>query len=477
MVNYMQIQIPRLVIAATQSGGGKTTITTGIIAALRKRGLTVQSYKIGPDYIDPCYHSLASNRPAHNLDSWLVSKEKLQDIFTQTSQESDIAIIEGVMGLYDGGKDGISSTAEIAKLLKAPVVLIIDAKSMGASAAAIALGFREYDKDVNLAGVILNRIGSDNHKNIIESALSELGIKCLGAIKRDNKLITPERHLGLLPTIENETKELIENISEAINAQVNIDELIEIAERGNKEQGTGNRNEILRIESVPFISKSSLIPHSSFLKIAVVKDEAFNFYYPESLKVLEQLGADIITFSPLHDKSIPKVDGLIIGGGFPEMFATQLEANVSMRESIKNAVFNGLPIFAECGGYMYLMNELIDFEGKSHNMVGVIDNSAKMNDKLQMVGYVEAELLNDCILGKIGDTFHAHEFHFSNEVNNNGQNAFNCVRIRNNSNYRAGFVSDNIVASYLHIHFAGCIEAARHFVESCQNYNRRNQNE
>ena len=459
----MQLKIPRLVIAATQSGGGKTTITTGIIAALRKRSLTVQSYKIGPDYIDPGYHSLASCRPAHNLDSWLVSKEKLQEIFSQTSKDTDIAIIEGVMGLYDGGKGGVSSTAEIAKLLNAPVILIIDAKSMGASAAAIALGFREYDKDVNLAGVILNRIGSDNHKNIIESALNEIGIKTLGAIKRNNKLITPERHLGLLPTIENETKELVENISEAINSQVNIDELINIANNAS----TLNLN----------VTEQSSIQYSkSQIKIAVAKDEAFNFYYPESLRVLERLGAEIVIFSPLHDESIPAADGLIIGGGFPEMFAMQLETNVSMRESIKKAAINGLPIFAECGGYMYLMNELIDFEGKSHKMVGVIENSAKMNDRLQMVGYVEATLLNDCILGKAGDIFHAHEFHFSNEVNNNGQSAFNCVRIRNNSNYRAGFVSDNIVASYLHIHFAGCIEAAKHFVESCQNYNRRNQN-
>ena len=429
----MQIKIPRLVIAATQSGGGKTTITT---------------------------HSLSSGRPAHNLDSWLFSKEKSQEIFAQTSQDADIAIIEGVMGLYDGGKNGISSTAEIAKLLNAPVVLVIDVKSMGTSAAAIALGFREYDKDVKLSGVILNRIGSDNHRNIIESALNEIGIKSLGAIKRDNKLITPERHLGLLPTTENETKELIENIGNAINAQVQIDELIEIA----------NTASVLNFNYTEDLS----IQQASRIKIAIAKDEAFNFYYPESLRLLEQLGAEIITFSPLHDEIIPKADGLIIGGGFPEMFAIQLEANTSMRQSIKNAAHNGLPIFAECGGYMYMMNELIDFNGKAYKMVGVIDNSAKMNDRLQMVGYVEAELLNVCVLGKAGDIFHAHEFHFSNEVNDSGQNAFNCVRIHNNSHYYSGFVSDNVVASYLHIHFAGCVEAARHFVESCQKYNRRN---
>ena len=453
----MQRNIPRLVIAATQSGAGKTTIVTGILAALRERGFIVQSYKIGPDYIDPGYHSLASGLPAHNLDSWLISKERLKEIFVETSQDADIAIIEGVMGLYDGGRNGISSTAEIAKLLDAPIVLVIDARSMGASAAAIALGFREYDKDVNLAGVVLNRIGSDNHKAIIEEALNDIGIKCLGAIKRNSNLSTPERHLGLLPTSENETTELIKNIGDAINSQVNIKELIKIS---------NSQREITITEKNP----EFLTSHST-LKIAVANDEAFNFYYLESLRVMEKFGAEIVNFSPLHDKELSNVDGLIIGGGFPEMFAAQLEANITMRESIKTAANNGLPMFAECGGYMYLMNELIDFSGKAYKMSGVIDNSAKMNDKLQMVGYVEASLTSDCILGKAGDKFHAHEFHFSNELNNNGQNAFNCVRIRNSHNYSAGFVNDNIVASYLHIHFAGCIEAAKNFVESCKMYN------
>ncbi|MBR1858797.1 MAG: cobyrinate a,c-diamide synthase [Selenomonadaceae bacterium] len=456
----MKIRVPRIVVAATQSGSGKTTITTGIIAALKNRGLVVQSYKIGPDYIDPNYHSLASGRLTHNLDSWLVPTDKLKDIFIETSKDADIAIIEGVMGLYDGGKGGISSTAEIAKLLDAPVVLVVDAKSMGASAAAIALGFREYDKEIKLAGVILNRIGSDNHKNIIESALRDIGIKCFGAIKRDSNLTTPERHLGLLPTAENDTSELIKNIGEAVSSQVDTDSLIDIA----------NNNSDLQLKNY----NSFLIPHSQFLiKIAVAKDEAFNFYYPESLNVLKSFGAEIVPFSPLHDNKLPKVSGLIIGGGFPEMFAKQLENNVTMRESIKNAVNSGLPTLAECGGYMYLMNELFGFDNKPYQMVGVINKSAKMNNKLQMVGYVKAELAADCVLGNKGDIFHAHEFHFSNEINViNGQQIFNCVKISNNKSYSAGFFNENVIASYLHIHFAGCIDAAKHFVDACQKYGR-----
>ena len=456
----MKINIPRIVIAATQSGSGKTTITTGIITALKERGLNVQSYKIGPDYIDPGYHSLASGRPAHNLDTWLVPKESLEKIFLETSNNADIAIIEGVMGLYDGGKNGVSSTAEIAKILETPVILVIDAKSMGVSAAAIALGFREYDKDINLAGIILNRIGSENHKNMIESALEEINIKCLGAIRRDDSLKTPERHLGLLPTSENETNELINNISSAVNSQINIESLIDIANSTvtNKKSYTHYQLQIKNYK----------------LKIAVANDEAFNFYYPESLKVLEDLGAEIIKFSPLHDEKFPKVDGLIIGGGFPEMFAAQLEDNIKMRESIKKIINNGLPTFAECGGYMYLMKNLIDFENKSYEMLGIIDNSAKMNNKLQMVGYVAAKLTADCVLGKIGDNFHAHEFHFSNEINENKNPAFDCVRIRNNAKYSAGYVNDNVIASYLHIHFSGCIEAAKNFVENCIKYRRWN---
>ncbi|MBR1728557.1 MAG: cobyrinate a,c-diamide synthase [Selenomonadaceae bacterium] len=452
----MKIKIPRLVIAATQSGSGKTTITVGIIAALKARGLKVQSYKIGPDYIDPGYHSLASDRLAHNLDSWLVNKETLKEIFIETSRDSDIAIIEGVMGLYDGGKNGISSTAEIAKILDAPIILVIDVKSMGTSAAAIALGFREYDQEINLAGVILNRVGSDNHKKIIEEALNDLNIKCFGAIKRDKNLSTSERHLGLLPTSENDTSDLIKNIRDSISSQVDINSLIKIS----------NSQSEIKLQK----NNSTFCILHSELKIAVANDEAFNFYYPESLRVLENFGAKIIKFSPLHDSKLPKVDGLIIGGGFPEMFADQLERNISMRESIKIAADDGLPIFAECGGYMYLMNELVDFNGKSFKMIGVIDNSAKMNDRLQMVGYVEAKLNTDCILGKCGDTFHAHEFHFSSEIFDCKQNIFQCVRIRNDQRYSAGFFNKNIVASYLHIHFAGCIEAAKNFIESCKNY-------
>ena len=449
----MRNNFPRIIIAATQSGSGKTTITVGLIAALKNRGLNVQAYKVGPDYIDTGWHSLAGEKISHNLDSWLVGEEKLKEIFVETSDGADISIVEGVMGLYDGGRGGISSTAEISKLLDAPVVLVIDAKSMGTSAAAVALGFREFDKEINFAGVILNRLGSDSHKKIIVDALNELEIKIFGAIKRDDEFFLPERHLGLVPTAENHSVDVIKKICAAVEEQVDVDALINLAKQS---------------PSLEKISNSRQLTANS-LKIGVAKDEAFNFYYGASLNELERLGAEIIFFSPLNDEHLPAVDGLIIGGGFPEMFAARLEQNKTLRASIFNAAEAGLPIFAECGGFMYLMKNLVDFNGKIFEMCGVIDGAATMRKKLQTVGYVEAEILRDCIIGKAGDKIRAHEFHFST-AETFDEKIFKCRRMRTGKEYFSGVCKKNLVASYMHIHIAGCPSAARNFIQACKNY-------
>ena len=416
----MKSNFPRLIIAATQSGSGKTTITTGLLATLKNRGLNVQAYKVGPDYIDTGWHKLAIGRPSHNLDSWLIGTDRLTEIFAETSRGADISIIEGVMGLYDGGRNGISSTAEISKLLDAPVVLVIDAKSMGTSAAAVALGFREFDKSVKLAGVILNRIGSDSHKQMIVDALEKLGIKCFGAIKRNDEFILPERHLGLVPTTENFAVDVLKKICAAVEEQVDVDALIDLAK-----------------SSAPPKTTNSLItcfPNS--LKIGVARDEAFSFYYDAGLRELERLGAEIIYFSPLNDETLPEnISGLIIGGGF-----------------------------------MYLMRELIDFDERRFEMCGAIDGVATMTNKLQTVGYVEAEILSDCVLGKAGDKIRAHEFHFSKELETSDEKIFKCTRLRTGKEYFAGVAKKNLVASYLHIHFAGCPEVAKNFVDACKNF-------
>ena len=460
-MSTMKQRIPRIVIAATQSGSGKTTIVTGLLAALKEKGLKVQSYKVGPDYIDPGYHEIASGRPGHNLDTWLVTEEKLAEIFARTVDDADIAIIEGVMGLYDGGKNGISSTASVAKLLDAPVLLVINAKSMGESAAALALGFKQYDPTVNIAGVILNRLGSPTHRQMIEEALERLDIPVFGAVGRNDKMNMPERHLGLLPVQENNSEaEVVAEIGRTVGASVDIEKIIGLA------------------ESAPEIElpARNTLPEKRRVRIAVARDDAFTFYYPESIYQLEISGAEIIPFSPLHDREMPEADGLILGGGFPEMFASELYGNESMRASIGEAAKSGMPIYAECGGFMYLMKEMVDFDGNHFPMTGIIPGSVTMNKKLQTVGYVAATMEKDTVLGRKGTVLHGHEFHFSSECAPENINpeeyprAFTFQRMRKIPPYLAGYAKDNILGSYLHLHFAGSPEAARSFVDKCAEY-------
>lgn len=454
------LHIPRIVIAATQSGAGKTTIVSGLLSGIGAMGQETQAYKIGPDYIDPGYHQLASGRPGHNLDTWLVPQEKIQEIFTRTAMDADIAIIEGVMGLYDGGRLNVSSTAAIAKLLDAPVLLVIDVKSMGDSAAAIAMGFRDYDPAVNLCGVILNRVGSSTHETMVREAMEKIKMPVLGSIRRDAALRLPERHLGLTPVTENDASEAMEAVREAIATQVDLQGICRLAQSA---------------PPMKFAVQSAAVPAEKKIKIAVAKDEAFSFYYPESLDVLSSMGAQIISFSPLSDATLPKVDGLLIGGGFPEMFAEALAANVSMRESIAAAGSAGMPIYAECGGLMYLTEQIEDFSGRVHAMVGLIPARCTMQDRLQTVGYVEATALRDHLLCAAGETLRGHEFHFSamrieEAVETSFPWAYRFEKKRTGARYPAGYASKNILASYLHMHFAGNRKAAQRFVAKCVEY-------
>lgn len=455
-------KIPRIIIAGTNSGVGKTTIVTGILAALKQKGLTVQSYKVGPDYIDPGYHQLASGKAAHNLDTWLIPTDKLVPIFAKTALDNDIVIIEGVMGLYDGGRAGISSTAAIAKLLKAPVILVIDAKSVGESAAAIALGFKMYDQSVNLAGVIINRLGSKNHQNMICEALEKIKIPVLGCIYRNEALHMPERHLGLTPVTEHDAYGMMSQLQEQISAQVDLEELLKIAYQSSTLNTKSERTNDF---------------HQSPLhvRIGVAQDEAFSFYYPESLDVLKALGAEIIPFSPINDSVLPPVDGLIFGGGFPEMFVNELTNNTSMHESIRQACREGMPLYAECGGFMYLTKKIIDFNGQEYDMVGVIPAKCNMQSKLQTVGYVEATALTDSVLCAAGDVLRGHEFHFSqmthdDDIQESFPWAFKFKKTRTGEVYSGGYAEKNIVASYLHMHFAGNEQNALRFLTKCMEF-------
>ena len=454
----MESQIPCLVIAATQSGAGKTTIVTGLLAAWRAKGVAVQSFKVGPDYIDPGYHQLASGRPGMNLDTWLTPKEKLPAAFAREMEGAELALIEGVMGLYDGGKQGISSTAEIANQLDAPVVLVIDAKSMGASAAAIAKGFRDYDREVKLAGVILNRVGSDTHETMLKEAMAGINMPVFGALRRQEGLQMPERHLGLIPVEERSgedelAQKAVEAMGKAVGAQVDLNALLSLAKKASPlEVGLDSHAK----------------PARKACRIGLAKDEAFSFYYPASLQVLEEMGAELIPFSPLEDEHLPEADGLIIGGGFPEMFAEKLSANVSLRQEIKEQALAGMPLYAECGGYMYLMESLRDFSGREYDMAGIFAGRAAMTDKLQTVGYIEARLIEDTVLGPGGTSLHGHEFHFSvEEGETDNVRPFEFTRLRNGHKYQAGRKLGQVLGSYLHLHFAGCPQAARAFVEAC----------
>lgn len=451
-------KIPRLVLAAPQSGAGKTTVATGLMAALTARGYRVQSFKVGPDYIDPGYHARACGRPAENLDSWLVPAAQLPALFTEACTGADIAIIEGVMGLYDGGRQGISSTAELAKRLQAPVLLVIDARAMGASAAALALGFRDYDPEVPFAGVILNRLGSPTHADMIREACAACGIKVYGALRRGSGLQLPERYLGLVPTEENLDGAIIHKWGEAVTQAVDLSALVQLAQSAPS------------VAAVPdAVQPTDHRQAPSPVRIGIARDEAFSFYYASGLRTLERLGAVLVPFSPLHAKHLPQVDGLLLGGGFPEQFAAQLAANVALREEMRRAAEAGLPIYAECGGYMYLLQELQDLEGRIWPMTGIFPGRAVMTEKLQMVGYVTATLQQDSLLGPAGTALRGHEFHFSQtELLSAISQPWRFTRLRDGSSYAAGQQRGQVLGSYLHLNFAGCREAAAHFLEVCR---------
>lgn len=449
-------KFPRIVLAGVSSGVGKTTIVTGLLRVLRDQGLVVQPFKVGPDYIDPGFHEKAAGRNSYNLDTWLVPEERLVSTFCTLADKADISVIEGVMGLFDGGEAGISSTAHIARLLNAPVVLVVNCRSMGQSAAAVALGYKEYAPDVNIAGVILNQLGSDNHEQIIREAMTGIGMPVLGALHRAEDLQTPERHLGLTPVTETETDELIAHMAETIGLGLDLSAIKNVA------------------KSAPPLSplKEDNSDEKISVRIGVAKDEAFTFYYPTSLSALSARGADLIPFSPLLDKTIPPVDGLLFGGGFPEMFLDKLAANVSLKASVRKARDDGMPIFAECGGLMYLCQKIFDFNEKEYEMVGLVPAVCRMQKKLQRVGYVTAKALRENILTDTGETLRGHEFHFST-MEPSGSDfpwAYELTGSRQKESHREGYASGSVLASYLHINFDGSRMAAERFLSACRAY-------
>ncbi|WP_166245631.1 cobyrinate a,c-diamide synthase [Paenibacillus turpanensis] len=476
----------RLVIAGTGSGVGKTTVTLGLMKALARSGRTVQGFKCGPDYIDPTYHTAVTGRPSRNLDTWMMETERMKEIFLRGSAGADISVIEGVMGLYDG-KDPLSnrgSTAEIAAELDAPVLLIVNAQSMARSAAAVVLGFQKLDPRVRIAGVIANRCGSKGHYQLVKAAIEqECGVPVIGWLGRDESLGIPERHLGLVPAIERgELDPLFERAADFIEQGVELEALLALADSAPALAWPEQR--LFTAEPAPASPSQRLSAADSGAAsaaspvIAVAKDAAFNFYYRENLELLEQAGARLAYFSPLAGETVPaEAHGLYLGGGFPEEFAAELSANERFKQDVRGLAQRGMPIFAECGGYMYLCRSITDRAGQTYAMAGLIPADVAMQTKLAALGYREAKAERDCLLLAAGETIRGHEFHYSTakrdpaptpEEESAYPYAYETKGLRGAG--KDGYAAGNILAGYTHVHFASHPQAAVRFVERCEAY-------
>lgn len=456
----------KIIIAGTHSGAGKTTVANGIMASLTQKGYKVQCFKVGPDYIDPGFHTIATGRVSRNLDTWMLGEDSVKELFYRASQDADISVIEGVMGLFDGsGKEDFNgSTAHVARLLDAPVILVLDVKSMAASAAAIVLGFKNLDPRIKIAGVILNRVGSPRHRRLVEEAIQQYTqIPVLGCLNRLNDLSMPERHLGLVPAAEQAgIKEQIDRVGSVIGENIDLNKVMEISESPVPEH-----------EVKLFQEKSA-----EKVRIAIARDEAFTFYYQDGLDILGHHGAELVPFSPLHDKELPQnIGGIYIGGGYPEMFLNQLGQNESLMEEIRSMNAQGMPIYAECGGLMYLCEAIKDFEGNSYPMVGLVPGITQMEKRLVAMGYVSAAARTDNLLCQKDEELRGHVFHYSSlkPVDEEFNWAFNVTNSRREGQTPDGFVHKNLLASYFHFHFAANPSATKRFVQKCLYYKKNNQ--
>lgn len=438
-------------LSGTSSGVGKTSITAAIIYCMKKRGYSVQPFKVGPDFIDPTYLSAMARRPARNLDAWLMGKRGVLKDFVQNSC-SDISVIEGVMGYYDGfaASSNFASTHHVANIVQAPVVLVLDASKTARSIAATALGFVKFHKNSRISGLILNKLGSKKHEDLCRQALSKLGIPIVGAIPRDASLNLESRHLGLIPV--NEIKSLeqkIRFIAKSYSDYLDIEKIIEIGAK------------------TPSLSRIPMEKNTKKkAKIAVATDESFNFYYRENLDSLRRAGASLEFFSPIHDRKVPSCDGLYIGGGFPEVKGELLERNYSMKNDIKKRAEEGIPIYAECGGLMYLTRS-IRYGEKKYKMIGLYDAETVMQKKLKL-NYTKARVSRQCAISRTNSSLHGHEFHFSEleSISKDSKFAYEMDIGIGIDGKRDGVLQHNTLASYMHMHFAQP-NIAKTFVENC----------
>ncbi|WP_409200248.1 Ni-sirohydrochlorin a,c-diamide synthase [Methanobrevibacter sp. DSM 116169] len=446
----------RIVLSGTGSAVGKTTISTGIMKALSKK-FKVQPFKVGPDYIDPSYHTLATGTCSRNLDSFFMKEEQIRDSYLKAMEDKDVAIIEGVRGLYEGidSINDIGSTASVAKALNAPVVLIVNSRSLVKSAAALVLGFKSLDPDINIAGVILNKVKNKDHYLKTKKSIEQLvNVEVLGGIKRDDSIAIEERHLGLVPAIEKENSlKYIDIWAKLIEESIDLDRLIEIMKTAPKI--TGKRQDIWSVKN------------KTKVKIAVAYDEVFNFYYKENLEGLKANNAKIKYFSPLKDNELPDVDGIYIGGGYPELFAKELSNNTNLLKQIKDFHLDNRPIYAECGGLLYLMNAISNYK-----MADIYPYKSLLTDKVQALKYTIAEVQEDNIISKKGEKFNGHEFHYTkvlvDEDDIKNKMAFNILRGKGSYNNQDGFIDKNTLASYVHTHIAALPDFASNLTISAK---------
>jgi len=445
------------VIAGAHSGVGKTTLTAGLIAAWRRRGLAVQPFKVGPDYIDPSYHTLAAERACRNLDTWMLPPVAVQASFARGSRGADLAIIEGVMGLYDGFSydDEAGSTAHVARLLDAPVALVLNIRSLARSAAALAQGYTAFDSRLRFAGFILNYAGSPPHgEGVARAIAAATGLPCFGWLPRDDRLSIPERHLGLIPTAEpGRWEAFIGAAADHVTRYLDLDALLAAA----------------RSSAQSFEAPEPTRVAPSGCRIAVARDEAFSFYYEDNLDLLREAGAEIVCFSPLRDSQLPTgCRGLYIGGGFPEVYAARLAENVSLRKELRAAIASGLPTYAECGGLMYLTQSISDLAGQAYPMVGVLPGRSVMAGCLTL-GYREVITERATLLAPAGTLLRGHEFHYSDWIER-PDDAPAAYRLydRDAAGRREGYAAGNLLASYIHLHWGAALELAARFVAVCR---------
>ncbi|APE20846.1 MULTISPECIES: cobyrinate a,c-diamide synthase [Streptomyces] len=464
--------VARLVIAAPSSGAGKTTVATGLMAAFAGRGLAVSPHKVGPDYIDPGYHALATGRPGRNLDAYMCGTGLIAPLFEHGARGCDLAVVEGVMGLYDGAADQgeLASTAQVSKLLKAPVVLVVDASSQSRSVAALVHGFASWDPEVRIGGVILNKVATDRHEHLLREALGESGVPVLGVLRRAPAVATPSRHLGLVPVAERQAAAVaaVAAQAEQVLAGCDMEALLALARSapelhaepwvphgsgaGVPQGGTGGHSPAPGPRTADRSGRRPVV--------AVAGGAAFTFSYAEHTELLRAAGADVVTFDPLRDEALPEgTSGLVIGGGFPEMYGEQLSANEPLRKAVAELARSGAPVAAECAGLLYLARSL-----DGHPMCGVLDADARMSERLTL-GYRDAVAVSDSVLAPAGARMRGHEFHRT--VVEPGAGATAAWGLRQPERRVEGFVQGGVHASYVHTHWAGAPEVAARFVEHC----------